>query len=529
MHVEDAWPPELRAHSASAQLEPALVLALLQGAIQKDALVMAGARSEVVLWTKGMEELTGIKAAAVMGTRVDSLFHHWGLRPAQDGGRGVTVAVPGVDGSRDVRWRTFRVRHLGANADMCLHRFTPIEHAEGTGDVDAQLLRYARDLAASQLAKRATEQELKKALDELSQKRLALEEANRKLEHRRDQLSEEVAGKLDLLQDVQRRIEEATGSSDEFHGMRSACPKMQTLFQTIRQVGPTDATVHIWGESGTGKELAARALHKESHRRDGPFVAVNCAALTTTLAESQLFGHVKGAFTGASSKHDGLFVQADGGTLFLDEIAEMPLLLQSKLLRAIQEGEVTPVGASGSVRVDVRIISATHRNLADEVAAGRFREDLMYRLRVVPLSIPALRHRDGDVEVLVRGLLRRANAAGGRQVTSIEPAAVRTLLEHDWPGNVRELENAIQYAFAVGTGAVLRGTDLPTEVQRKAPAPAAAPAPGAARPAPPSSTMSEAERIQAALATTNGRISEAAKLLGMSRATFYRKRQQFGL
>ena len=307
--------------------------------------------------------------------------------------------------------------------------------------------------------------------------------------------------------------------AQEFHGLVSRDAAMHRAFATIRNVAETDATVLVRGESGSGKELAARAIHLENHRAQGPFVAVNCAALTPGLLESELFGHVRGAFTGAVKDRKGLFEQADGGTLFLDEVAELPLEMQSKLLRVLEERVVTPVGASGEVAVDVRVIAATHRALREEVEAGRFREDLMYRLRVVPLFLPPLRERRGDVEVLLRFFLRQFNKAGPRHVETIAPDAMRALLNYAWPGNVRELRNAVEYSFAVGRGQELLLEELPPEfaeepqemdeaVERE---------------------QGERERIREALQLEGGKVSASAKRLGMSRATFWRKRQKYGL
>jgi len=307
-----------------------------------------------------------------------------------------------------------------------------------------------------------------------------------------------------------------------FHGLVSRDPSTKRAFQTVRNVAETDASVLIRGESGTGKELVARALHAESQRREGPFVAVNCAALTPTLIESELFGHVKGSFTGAAADRDGLFTQANGGTLFLDEVAELPLEVQAKLLRVLEARVVTPVGANREIGVDVRVVAATHRALRQEVQRGRFREDLMYRLRVVPIFLPALRERTGDVELLLRRFLDEFNLRGPRQVGRIAPDAMRALLDHAWPGNVRELRNALEYAFAVGRGPELLLEELPPEL-REGVAPRAGGADAPAR------DRSEAERIRWALEQTQGRIGEAAALLGMSRPTFWRKRKQAGL
>jgi transcriptional regulator with PAS, ATPase and Fis domain len=307
--------------------------------------------------------------------------------------------------------------------------------------------------------------------------------------------------------------------AERFHGIVSRDAGMHLAFQTIRNVAETDATVLVRGESGAGKELVARAVHLESHRARAPFVAVNCAALTPGLLESELFGHVRGAFTGAVRDRKGLFEQARGGTLFLDEVAELPLDMQAKLLRVLEERTLTPVGASRETEVDVRVIAATHRGLREEVEAGRFREDLMYRLRVVPIIVAPLRDRRGDVEVLLRFFLGQFNEAGPRHVGSVAPEAMRALLEHDWPGNVRELRNAVEYAFAVGRGEELLLEELPSELREDA----------AARGGDESSSRSERERIREALQLEGGRVGAAARRLGMSRATFWRKRKKYDL
>jgi transcriptional regulator with PAS, ATPase and Fis domain len=317
--------------------------------------------------------------------------------------------------------------------------------------------------------------------------------------------------------------EHLPADAEAFHGLVSRDAVMKRAFQTIRNVAETDATVLVRGESGSGKELVARAIHVESHRAKGPFVAVNCAALTPGLLESELFGHVRGAFTGAVKDRTGLFEQAEGGTLFLDEVAELPLETQSKLLRVLEERVVTRVGASKERPVDVRIIAATHRALRAEVDAGRFREDLMYRLRVVPIFLPPLRDRPGDVEVLLRTFLRRFNETGPRRVETVAPDAMRALLDHDWPGNVRELRNVVEYAFAVGRGEELLLAELPPELTE------ARTLSGADEPLGVLDAEAEARRLREALQLEGGRVGAAARRLGMSRATFWRKRRKHGL
>ncbi|MCB9640572.1 MAG: sigma 54-interacting transcriptional regulator [Myxococcales bacterium] len=317
-----------------------------------------------------------------------------------------------------------------------------------------------------------------------------------------------------------------TGDSSDavdFHGIQSRDPAMHQVFSTIQQVAEMGVSVLIRGESGTGKELVARALHLESSRREKPFVAVNCATLTPTLMESQLFGHVKGAFTGAVKEGIGFFRQADGGTLFLDEIAELPLDLQAKLLRVLEERKVMPVGGTRPMAVDVRIVAATHRSLREEVARGRFREDLMYRLRVVPLFLPALHARRGDVELLLWRFIAEYNRRGPRKIESISPEVMRLLLDHTWPGNVRELQNVVAYAFAVGRAPELVLEDLPPEFRD---------APKALSTLPVSlSSIQEMEphRIRTALIATKGNVGKAADMLGISRATLWRKRKRYNI
>jgi len=313
---------------------------------------------------------------------------------------------------------------------------------------------------------------------------------------------------------------QAANEAEVFHGLITRDSALKQAFQVIRNVAETDATVLIRGESGTGKELVAQALHEESHRRGHPFLAINCATLSTNLLESELFGHVRGAFTGAIKDHQGLFKRAEGGTLFLDEVAELPLELQAKLLRVLQEKTFIPVGGDHPITVDVRIVAATHRSLREEAKAGRFREDLMYRLRVVPIFLPPLRERRQDIGLLLQHFIDRHNVHGPRRIERIEPDAMRVLLDHRWPGNVRELQNVVEYAFAVGRGEVLQVDDLPPEFREEPISPAAPVS---------SSEEDEAERIGRALTAARGHIDRAAQMLGMSRATFWRKRKKYGL
>ncbi len=334
--------------------------------------------------------------------------------------------------------------------------------------------------------------------------------------------------------------------SDEiisFHGLISRSPLIKRAIEIVKNVAKSDVTVLIRGESGTGKELIARAIHQESLRKDGPFIAVNCAAFTPSLLESELFGHVKGAFTGATANRKGVFALAHRGTLFLDEVAEMPLELQAKLLRVLQEKKFTPVGGTSTITVDVRIISATNKSLRRLVREGKFREDLMFRLRVVPIFLPPLRERREDIELLLWHFIEERNKHSTRKVRRISPEAMRALLNYHWPGNVRELQNVVDYAFAVGRGSSIELADLPPEFREHLSSDSHTALPPIVEPVKSASTVKygdknlpllplggdEKTRILAALEYTNGHLGRAAELLGMSRTTLWRKRKQYGI
>jgi transcriptional regulator with PAS, ATPase and Fis domain len=316
-------------------------------------------------------------------------------------------------------------------------------------------------------------------------------------------------------------------AKQNFHGILSRSPAMRDVFQIIENAAETEATVLVRGESGSGKELVAKAIHHLSARHTAPFLAINCAALSANLLESELFGHVRGAFTGAVKDHKGLFQRAQGGTLFLDEVAELPLELQAKLLRVVQERNFIPVGGDHSIEVDVRIVAATHRSLREEVKRGHFREDLMYRLRVVPIFIPPLRERREDISLLIWHFISRHNAENFRKIEKIDPQAMRVLLNYSWPGNVRELHNVVEYVFAVGRGPTLRISELPPEFRE--PGPVANPLSSfvSSRQSPPLSAEKEIAAIRLALKQNKGRVTSAAHSLGMSRATFWRKRKRY--
>jgi transcriptional regulator with PAS, ATPase and Fis domain len=326
-----------------------------------------------------------------------------------------------------------------------------------------------------------------------------------------------------LLSKAAVEVTKPDPESQNFQGILSRSPAMRDVFQIISNAAETEATVLVRGESGAGKELAAKAIHDLSARHSAPFLAINCAALSSNLLESELFGHVRGAFTGAIKDHSGLFQRAHGGTLFLDEVAELPLELQAKLLRVIQERNYIPVGGDRSIEVDVRIVAATHRSLREEVKSGRFREDLMYRLRVVPIFIPPLRERREDISLLIWHFIHQHNAANFRQIEKIDPQAMRVLLDYSWPGNIRELHNVVEYAFAVGRGTTLRLSELPPEFRE----PHVVNHP--IRHSAPLSAGEEAAAIRQAMEQSKGMVTTAAQLLGMSRATFWRKRKLYGV
>jgi transcriptional regulator with PAS, ATPase and Fis domain len=303
---------------------------------------------------------------------------------------------------------------------------------------------------------------------------------------------------------------------------------MRAVLQLVSKVAPTDATVLITGESGTGKELIARCIHRQSHRAGHVFVAVNCAALTASLIESELFGHEKGAFTGAASQHQGRFERAHKGTIFLDEIGELDANLQAKLLRVLQERTLERVGGTREIEVDVRVVAATNRNLLRMVGEGRFREDLYYRLNLFPVALPALRERPADILPLATAFFQRAKRRLGKPLASISPEAAHLLRAYHWPGNVRELENTMERAAILSEGDLLPG-DLPGLVL---PAAAADPLLTAAQPAPGSAkTVRELEKeaILAALKANHGNRTRSAAQLGISLRTLQYRLKEYGL
>jgi DNA-binding NtrC family response regulator len=325
-------------------------------------------------------------------------------------------------------------------------------------------------------------------------------------------------------------------ASDEYHfqTMVSKSPKLRRVFDLIEQVGPTGSTVLIQGETGTGKELVAQSLHAADTRRTGPFVALNCAVLNEALLESELFGHERGAFTGAERRKLGRYELADGGTLLLDEAGDIPLVLQAKLLRVLQTGCFERVGGTETIQVDVRILVATNRNLEDEVKRGRFRADLFYRLNVVRIDLPPLRDRIEDIPLLAMHFLQEHRARGLTRVSEIASDAMQALLRHNWPGNVRELENAIRAGVALADGTVLGRDDLPESVApRNTPPSRGSPLIDIDRSLPELTcdliSQIEREYFVRLLSQYRGNVARCARHSGMSRRSVTQKLQKFGL
>ncbi|VEN75348.1 fused DNA-binding response regulator in two-component regulatory system with ZraS: response regulator; sigma54 interaction protein [Candidatus Desulfarcum epimagneticum] len=341
---------------------------------------------------------------------------------------------------------------------------------------------------------------------------------------------------FDKLKNIIRRAIERTRPRDETRESDPApgfdrsrivgdSPSMIRLLDMAARVAASDATVLIRGESGAGKEVIASAIHDGSPRKNGPFVKINCAALTETLLESELFGHEKGAFTGADRRREGKFVQSEGGSLFLDEVSEMPYPMQAKLLRALQEREVTRVGGDAVIHVDVRVIAAANRDLEDMVREGGFRRDLFYRLNVIALDVPPLRDRRRDIPLLAARFLKELAQKNNRNIQGFTPAAMDVLVRHDWPGNVRELMNAVERGVVLGRGDYLDAGDLFQDFER-APDGDAALTMGEG-----GGNLKEMERaaIEKALEASGGNKTRAARLLGITRKTLYRKLARHGV
>jgi PAS domain S-box-containing protein len=339
-------------------------------------------------------------------------------------------------------------------------------------------------------------------------------------------LSGDVGGAVLVLRDITRvrDLEARLGDRTSLHAIVGRSHAMQEIFALIEQVAPTESTVLIQGESGTGKELIADAIHRSSRRADGPFVKVNCSALSEGLLESELFGHVKGSYTGAHQDRKGRFELASGGTLLLDEVGDLSDRIQVKLLRVLQEREIERVGDSRTRAVDVRILAATHRPLRRLVEEERFREDLFYRLNVIPLRVPPLRERREDVPLLAARFLEELRGTTGRSVERISPDALRVLMDHRWPGNVRELRNAVEHAMVKCRGPVLLAEDLPRElIEESAGVTRTAKTRGA------DARSVERDRIRVALEESGWNRTRAAERLGIDRSTLWRRMRKLGI
>ncbi|MBI3837419.1 MAG: sigma-54-dependent Fis family transcriptional regulator [Planctomycetia bacterium] len=353
---------------------------------------------------------------------------------------------------------------------------------------------------------------LLKPLD-LSQLRAVTEKASASLRLRRTNV------------ELHRRLDEKFG----FEGVIGNSLQMHEVIDRLKRIAPTDASVLIQGATGTGKELVAQAIHQNSPRKNKPFVALNCAALSENILESELFGHVRGAFTDASNDRIGKFEYAHGGTLFLDEVGDMPTATQIKLLRVLESNEITRVGSNESIHVNVRILSATNRNLEDTIAAGTFRSDLYHRLKVVTIDLPRLADRTQDIPLLIEHFTRQFGKRHHKTINSISAAARRRLMAYDWPGNVRQLRNVVESMVVVDYDGVLDLDDLPSELA--APADASEDARGGSLAGLVGKPLSEVERLFIAetLEQTSGNREAAAELLGIGQRTLYRKIKEFGL
>jgi PAS domain S-box-containing protein len=333
---------------------------------------------------------------------------------------------------------------------------------------------------------------------------------------------------MDLSEIVSRdrqieRLSSILKGKDRFHGIIGKSRVMQDIFDLITDAADSDAPIVIYGESGTGKELVAAAVHKLGKRKDGPFVKVNCAALSESLLESELFGHVKGAFTGADRTRKGRFELAHQGDIFLDEVGDIPAHMQAKILRVLQEKEFERVGDSSPISVDVRIISATHRDLEAMIRRNEFRDDLFYRLNVIPIRLPPLRERREDLPLLVEHFLEENRLKSGKNIVGIANEAMELLLTYDWPGNIRELVNALQYAFVVCRDEYVDAAHLPETILSSKRPRGPKSAPRRKKP------QGETERVLEAMRKAKGKKTEAARLLGISRQALWKKMKKLGI
>jgi len=330
---------------------------------------------------------------------------------------------------------------------------------------------------------------------------------------------------MDLSEIVARdwriaRLSSILKGKDRFHGIIGKSRPMRAVFDLITDAAQSDAPIIIYGESGTGKELVAAAIHDLGRRNHGPFVKVNCAALSESLLESELFGHVKGAYTGADKARKGRFELADNGDIFLDEIGDIPLPMQVKILRVLQEKEFERVGDSMPVKVDVRIISATHRDLPDMIGKNQFREDLFYRLNVIPVRLPPLRERLEDLALIIEHSLEENRLKTGKPISDVSSEAMELLMRYHWPGNIREVINAFEYAFVVCRTDCIEASNLPESITGREMAPRKTRA---------GENHSELDRVLDALQQSGGKKTAAAKLLGISRQALWKKMAKLGI
>ncbi len=333
---------------------------------------------------------------------------------------------------------------------------------------------------------------------------------------------------FNALQKENTRLKKIVAGTGSFASIIGSGQAMEDLFATLTLVAPTDATVLINGETGTGKELVASAIHGESLRNSSPFVKVNCAALNENLLESELFGHEQGAFTGAVASRKGCFEQADGGTLFLDEIGDMSLPTQTKILRVLQEGELNRLGGNETIKVDVRLVAATHKDLEAMIEGGTFRQDLFFRLAVVPLVLPPLRERWGDIPLLAEHFLKRYSAKNRKDIKGFHPDVMRIFMQFSWPGNIRELENTVERAVILCQGEQISMQQLPPQMLPEQKSRAVREKETVLTTSPTLRDM-EREMIRSTLAKQNGNKSNSAKILGIARQTLLNKIKEYGL
>jgi two-component system, NtrC family, response regulator HydG len=331
----------------------------------------------------------------------------------------------------------------------------------------------------------------------------------------------EILRQQDEISSLRRTLQLEEG----YHGLLGHSAVMQALYEMVENVALTEAPVLISGESGTGKELVARAIHEVSARASKPYIKVNCAALNENLLESELFGHAKGAYTGADRARVGRFEAAHGGTIFLDEIGDIPLATQVKLLRVLEEKEIERVGEHTPVKVNVRIVSATNRNLESLIEKGLFREDLFFRINVFPLRCPSLRERSEDIPTIVQGFIRQNAAKTAKKILGLTPEAMEKMVQYDWPGNVRELRNAIEYAFVLCPSGGIGIAHLPSKIVEASTCPPCPPLEAAVPPPP----ENQKEELIEALRQSCGNQSQAARILGVSRITIWKRIKKFGL